>query len=79
MVRIWLERRAQEGAKPLWRGEIEDAHSGERKYFAELPAVERFISDHLRRLGVDPGSRKRSPGVRGLIQNLINRRRRSDP
>jgi len=79
VVRIWLERREMEGAEPLWRGEIEDAQSGERKYFAELAAVERFISDHLRRLGVDARGQKRSLGLRGLILSLILRRRRRAP
>jgi hypothetical protein len=48
VVRIWFERREIEGAEPLWRGVVEHAQSGERRYLTELNSIVDFIAPYVR-------------------------------
>jgi hypothetical protein len=47
IVRVWLEPREIEGAKPKWRGSIEHVNSGEQRYLKSLEEVTDFIASYL--------------------------------
>ena len=48
VVRIWVEQREIEGAQPLWRGVVEHAQTGERRYLTDLGAIADFIAPYVR-------------------------------
>jgi len=50
VVRIWVEQREIEGARPLWRGVVEHAQSGERQYLTDLAGIVDFIAPYVRAL-----------------------------
>ncbi len=52
IVRIWCEPREIEGKLPEWRGEIENVHSGERRYLKNLAEITPFIKPFLEKMGV---------------------------
>jgi hypothetical protein len=47
IVKLWLERREIEGAKPEWRGRIDHVQSGKRAYFRDPAQIMRFIQAYL--------------------------------
>jgi hypothetical protein len=48
VVRFWLEHREIKGVKSLWRGVIEHALSGRKKYLKKIDEVTDFISSYLK-------------------------------
>jgi hypothetical protein len=46
MVRIWEERRDLEGARPTWRGSVDDLSTGTRSYFATLEDLVDYFRQH---------------------------------
>jgi hypothetical protein len=46
VVRIWHERRDITGARPIWRGSVNDAQGGPRVYFDTLAALCGFLARH---------------------------------
>lgn len=47
VIRIWLEPREIEGAKPIWRGIVEHLQSGEHQYFENLDEIPVIFSYFL--------------------------------
>jgi hypothetical protein len=79
VVRVWVEERSIEGAKPLWRGEIQDAQSGERSYFDDLAEVGSFIAKRLRRLGIESPRVEERCSLSNVLTGWLRRdRRRTD-
>jgi hypothetical protein len=52
IVRVWREPREIEGAAPEWRGVIEHAPDGERRYLKNLAEITAFIAPYLKGMGV---------------------------
>ncbi len=42
LVRLW---RARSGGQVVWRASVEDAHTGERRAFADLAALYAFLKE----------------------------------
>ncbi len=57
IVKAWVEERAAEGGKGVWRGHITHVPSGERRYLKNLGEIEDFIAPHLEQMGVKLGMR----------------------
>lgn len=51
VVRIWVEERAEEGSRGIWRGHITHMPGGERRYLKNLDEIGDFISPYLRAHG----------------------------
>lgn len=66
IVRIWLERVAEEGEEQIWRGHITHVPGGERIAFDHLEELNAFIASFLERpRGSGSGGRhRRSRGYR---------------
>jgi hypothetical protein len=47
IVRIWHEGRDLAGRVTAWRGFIEHVGEGERRYFADLREINRYIREHV--------------------------------
>lgn len=58
VLRIWREPREIVDAPPQWRGFIEDATRGRRRYLTRLDDIPAFIAPYLREMGVDPNPRQ---------------------
>jgi hypothetical protein len=43
VVRIWWERRDIAGARPAWRGAVDDVQTGTRRYFQSPRALCRYL------------------------------------
>jgi hypothetical protein len=57
LLRLW---RVDSGGEGVWRASLEDAHSGERRGFSDLPALQVFLQALLEtrqseRAGCAPG------------------------
>jgi hypothetical protein len=77
-VRIWVERREIEGAQPLWRGVVEHAQSGERRYLTDLSAIVDFIAPYVREMEAPyvpqiEGVRERPSGGLSRLRQLWRR------
>lgn len=59
IVRVWVEERAAEGGKGVWRGHITHVPSYERRYLKNLGEIEDFIAPYLEHMGVKLGMRWR--------------------
>jgi hypothetical protein len=46
VVKIWHERRDIAGAKPVWRGSVDDVQSGSRLYFDSLGVLCSYLTRH---------------------------------
>ena len=57
IVKVWVEERAAEGGKGMWRGHITHVPSGERRYLKNLGEIEDLIAPHLEAMGVKLGMR----------------------
>jgi hypothetical protein len=68
IVRIWREAREIEGKLPEWRGMIEAAQSGERRYLKNLGDIAAFIAPYLGRMGVKLDKN-------GWVQRWLRRRK----
>lgn len=57
IVRIWCERGDGQTSNGEWRGSIEHVQTGQKSFFRELAAIERFMRPHLDALGIDTHTR----------------------
>ncbi len=60
IVKIWLEESLEEAEDAVWRGHITHVPSQERRYLQTLDDLIDTIGPYLERLGVKPGSYRRS-------------------
>lgn len=58
LIRIWDDAEEGDPNAPLWRGSVENIHTGNRLYFEDLRAILRFIEEET---GMEGGSRRRWP------------------
>jgi len=88
IVRIWLEPRELAGAVPEWRGVVEHAASGERRYFMDFDDLLNFIASYLDGKGGGHGGKRPGGWVRrGLrtrwggrfLEKLFWRQRQESP
>ncbi len=70
IVRIWVEERAEEESRGIWRGHITHMPGGERRYLKNLDEIGDFISPYLERMGMKPGMRWR---MRRWLRRLSGR------
>ena len=70
IVKVWVEERAAEGGKGVWRGHITHVPSGERRYLKNLGEIEDFIAPHLEEMGVKLGMRWQ---LRRWLRRLLGR------
>jgi hypothetical protein len=47
IVRIWLEERVTENARPIWRGSLTHVISGRRIHFGDLESLPGLIRPYL--------------------------------
>jgi hypothetical protein len=59
IVRIWVEERAEEAGRGVWRGHITHVPGGGRRYLKNLDEIGDFIAPYLEVMGVKPGMRWR--------------------
>ena len=59
IVRVWVEERAEEGGRGLWRGHITHVSDSERRYLKNLDEIGDFIASYLETMGVKLGIRWR--------------------
>ncbi len=59
IVRIWVEERAGEAGRGVWRGYITHVPNGRRRYLKNLGEIGDFIASYLETMGVKPGMRWR--------------------
>ncbi len=52
IVRVWVEERAEEGRRGIWRGHITHVFTGRRHYLKNLDDIENFIMPYLEKMGV---------------------------
>ncbi len=57
IVRVWVEERAEEVGRGVWRGHITHVPSNERRYVKNLDEIGDFISPYLEAMGVKLGMR----------------------
>ncbi|UXY14500.1 hypothetical protein N8I74_14405 [Chitiniphilus purpureus] len=57
IVRIWREHGETDNAPAEWRGSIEHVQTGQRGFFRELRAIERFMAPLLQQIGIDSTQR----------------------
>jgi hypothetical protein len=48
IIRVWVEERAEEGGRGVWRGHITHVPGGERRYLKNLDEIGDFIAPYLR-------------------------------
>jgi hypothetical protein len=71
IVRVWVEERAMEGGRGLWRGHITHVPSSKRRYLKNLDEIGDFIAPYLEEMGVKLGVRWR---MRSWLKRLTRRR-----
>lgn len=52
IIKIWLEEKAEETGRVLWRGHITHVSSGTRRYMQDLKVIPQFVGQYLEELGV---------------------------
>lgn len=72
VVRIWLEEREIAGARPLWRGVVEHAQSGERFYFTDLRDIAGFIDPYVRAMGGEIAPPEQTRHHAPLLRRLLS-------
>ncbi len=70
IVRVWVEERAEEGGRGLWRGHITHVSSSRRRYLKNLDEIGDFIEPYLEEMGIKPTIRWR---MRRWMKRLIGR------
>lgn len=55
IVRVWVEERAEEAGRGVWRGHITHVPGGERRYLKNLDEIGDFIAPYLETMGMKPG------------------------
>ena len=68
IVRVWVEERAEEAGRGIWRGHITHVPSHERRYLKKLDEIGDFIAPYLESMGVKLGVRWR---MRRWLKRLI--------
>ena len=56
IVRVWVEERAEEAGRGVWRGHITHVPGGERRYLKNLDEIGDFIAPYLEAMGVKLGT-----------------------
>ncbi len=59
IIRIWVEERAEEAGRSVWRGHITHVLSGRRRYLKNLAEIGDFIAPYLENMGLQLGLRWR--------------------
>ena len=70
IIKVWVEDRAIQGTKGVWRGRITHVPSYKRRYLNDLGEIEDFIAPYLEAMGVKPNARWR---LRRWLRRLIGR------
>lgn len=70
IVRVWVEERAEEAGRGVWRGHITHVPSHERRYVKNMDEIGDFISHYLEAMGVKLGMRWRR---RSWLKRLTRR------
>ncbi len=70
IVRVWVEERAEEAGRGVWRGHITHVPSSERRYLKNLDEIGDFIAPYLESMGMKPGMRWR---LRRWLNRLMGR------
>lgn len=70
IIKIWVEERATEADRGLWRGHITHVSSSRRRYLKTLDEIEDFIAPYLELMGVKLGVRWR---MRSWLKCLMRR------
>ena len=70
IVRVWVEERAEEAGRGVWRGHITHVPGGERRYLKNLDEIQAFMAPYLERMGVNLGMRWR---MRRWLKRLAGR------
>jgi hypothetical protein len=71
IITIWVEERATEADRGLWRGQITHVSSSRRRYLENLDEIGDFIAPYLEVMGVKLGVRWR---MRSWLKRLTRRR-----
>jgi len=58
LLRFW---RVDSGSQSVWRASLEDAHTGERRGFSDLPALQVFLQTLLEAHSGDEAETARPP------------------
>lgn len=61
VIRIWCEYSEQEDVKPLFRGVIENAVTGQRQYLTGSKSILQFIQSHLHEKAIHEKSTGENP------------------
>ncbi len=59
IIRVWVEERAEETGRGVWRGHITHVPDGVRRYLKNLDEIGDFIAPYLEAMGVKLGMRWR--------------------
>jgi len=70
IVRVWVEERAEEAGRGVWRGHITDVSTGRRRYLKNLDEIGDFIAPYIESMGVKLGMRWR---LRRWLKRLMGR------
>ncbi len=70
IVKVWVEERAEEAGRGVWRGHITHVPSSERRYLKNLDEIGDFIAPYLEAMGVKLGMGWR---MRHLLKHLTGR------
>ena len=70
IVKVWVEERAEEAGRGVWRGHITHVLGHERHYLKNLGEIEDFIAPYLESMGVKLGVRWR---MRRWLKRLTGR------
>jgi len=62
IVRIWLEKSAEEAGRATWRGRVTHVPSGEERTVETLDQITAFVTHYLRTMGVELGKLARASG-----------------
>lgn len=68
IVKIWVEERAEEGGRGIWRGHITDVSTGRRRYLKNLNEIGDFLAPYIESMGMKLGMRWR---LRRWLRRLI--------
>jgi hypothetical protein len=71
IIRVWVEERAEEGGRGVWRGHITHVPSHERRYLKHLDEIGDFIAPYLEAMGIKLGGRWR---MRRWLRRLLSTR-----
>ncbi len=70
IVKVWVEERAEEAGRGVWRGHITHVSSSRRRYLKNLDEIGDFIAPYLEEMGIKLGVRWR---LRRRLKRLTGR------